>query len=340
MNRGKVLEKLDEIDKEFEYKGKKLSIDNFSSFLVVTRGLPSNEEIEHFVSEHPNDHGLKDLTDHFQTNLTFDKSFINPKNNEKEFNNRFMFIGLNVAARSTDKGKDGKGDSLENWQNFHDPDKNPEMQNNMRKLYIQTNDKLFKGCYITDAIKKAVASNSGKIDSEYFLSSEKLRFSQNDYDVYTGKATAEQKSIVTELDKKRIKSYREKDFNSSHPKSEKVNPTKQLYFSDDDAYNALQENKKTFFKSAYTLLEEMKAVQPRHLLVFGPSANHALQKMKDLQIFRDSNKCSTLIDDATIIKHYAGTDDKADAWFKNQPSIAALHNIRDDKAFTKYDEYI
>lgn len=305
LTKEKVLQKLSKITYKESLADKKgLSIDHFASFLATDPKMPSNDELRKFFADDKvKEYKPTKMYDYFGIKrLTFDNNFI--KDNLSEpFNNKFMFVGLNVAARPNKTG-----DILSNWQNFHDSEYNDNNITNTAKLYVQVNDPKFYGSYVTDAIKKVIESNSGNIEQDYFLSSNfDLSFGQADYDVYKGQASDSEKELVARKDQKRIKKYTGDDAGK-----------------DVQAKQQLQNNKEVFFQSADIFLAEMKAISPEHLLIFGKTAYHALQRMKDLDEFKKIAKYTNLIDDATVLKHYAGYDATFEKWFKDQPSAYSV----------------
>lgn len=318
-----------------------LKVDNFGSFLVTTPEMLSNEDLQNFFEENPKkeDHGPKKLYETMgceSTGLVFDKSFIEENG---DFNNDFMFVGLNAAARyeKEDNSKQKEIYTLAGWQNFHDSEYNNNNITNTAKIYIQTNDKKFHGAYITDAIKRVIDSKASNVEKDFFLSSNiELAFAQADYNVYKNKAKSWEKETVKELDAKRTDVYlkftvedkekEEQENKGIQDKKKWKKFTQPQYKSRDEASQAVQDNKDIFIKSADIILKEMKAVSPKHLLIFGLAAYHALQRMKELDEFKKPAKYTNLIDDATVLKHYAGYADTFEEWFKNQPSPYLAYN--------------
>lgn len=342
LKRKNVINKLMKIKTGFKDldSEKELKVDNFGSFLVTTPQMLSNEDLQKFFEKNPTDHGPKKLYETMEcedTGLVFDKTFIEEENDK--FNNDFMFVGLNAAARyeKEDNGKQKEIYTLAGWQNFHDSEYNNNNITNTAKMYIQTNNKKFRGAYITDAIKRVIDSKASNVEKDFFLSSNiELAFSQDDYNVYKNKAKSWEKETVKELDAKRTDIYlkftvedkekEEQENKGIQNKDDWKKFTQPQYKSRDEASQAVQANKEIFVKSADIILKEMKAVSPKHLLIFGLAAYHALQRMKELDEFKKPAKYANLIDDATVLKHYAGYADTFEEWFKNQPSPYLAYN--------------
>lgn len=332
LKRQDVIKKLMKIETEFkdEDLNEKLKVDSFGSFLVTKPEMLSNEKLQKFFEENPNkdDQGPKKLYETMECKrLVFDKSFIEENG---DFNNNFMFVGLNAAARyeKDDSSKQKETYTLAGWKNFHDSEYNNNNITNTAKIYVQTNDKKFRGAYITDAIKRVIDSKAGNVEKDFFLSSNfNLSFSQADYDVYQGKAKSWEEDLVKNLDSQRTDNYLNRKVTDKNGKD----TTELLYHSKEEASKALQKNKEIFIKSADIILKEMKAVNPKHLLVFGLAAYHALQRMKELDEFKKPAKYTNLIDDATVLKHYAGYADTFKEWFENQPSPYLAYSEKKQK---------
>lgn len=135
-------------------KGKPIGVDSFASFLVTKVDFPSNNKIlKKFKDKKdfkPND---------IKNNLFPKENFEFPSDyfGDKEFEKKYMFVGINAAFRKGDN-------SYNNWGNFRDV-KRPT---NTYKLYIQTNSKIFRGSYITDIIKNVIDSRADKVTTKFF----------------------------------------------------------------------------------------------------------------------------------------------------------------------------
>lgn len=157
--------------------GKELKVHDFSSFLVCENPLPINPVILHDFKGHEADIKPTELLKRYQPDFTFKKSFFNEEK-DQPFNNKYMFVALNVAARAEEN-------DISEWCNFRDT----KLPTNTYKLYLElNNDERFRGSYITDIIKNVVDSDSGNV-SQNFLASGKQALSENNEKVL-GKSAA------------------------------------------------------------------------------------------------------------------------------------------------------
>lgn len=325
--KGKVLEKLGKITYKKSLDDEKgISIDNFASFLVTKPSMPSNNELKKFFEDDVfKEHTPTQLYNHFKIKkLEFDNDFIK-KNLSEPFNNKFMFVGLNVAARPNKTTN-----ILSDWQNFHDSKYNDNNKKNTCRLYVQTNDTRFHGCYITDAIKTVVESDSNDVNKSFFLTTNvDLCFSQADYDVYHNVASELEKKLVLDKDQKRVDTYMNYTKNTGSKKNPiivpwyKVNERK-------EAEKAIKDNKRIFMQSADTFFQEIKNIGPKKLLVFGQKTYHALQQMKGLDKFKKISSYANLIDDAIVLYHYSGYD-TLESHFKTQPCRIPIFEEKETK---------
>lgn len=300
-------------DPDFEFTNEdgtktKLSLDSFGSFLACKDELPSNKELQKILDTDPKKFTPKAIAKGLD--FSFVDSFFDDE--DTEFNNKYMFVGLNVAARSTDKKKNGKlikADTMKDWKNFHDM----ERITNTVKLYVQLNQDRFKGCYITDIIKNTVESNGGKAANDFFLTSyKKISFLHDE----------------AGDDEKRAQQYLAWDrkakanFLSNHPDG-----TYSDRFADEsDALQTVKANKETFKKSVTAFITECNTIKPKHLVVFGGQAYSALKLIKEAAAIK-ANDADTknvnigkLIDNVIWLDHYSGYGKKFTRWFEEQPS--------------------
>jgi len=169
-SKAEIRDELLKIDTGFkDENGEKVGVDSFASFLVTKDDFPTNKEIEKHFSD--KDGNIKHFVpSDVQKDLFSKELFAFPENyfDDSDFHNDYMFAGINAAFR---KGhNDYKG-----WGNFRDI-KNPT---NTYKLYIQTNNALFKGCYITDIVKNVIDSRADNVTKQFF-GKNKLSESDND----------------------------------------------------------------------------------------------------------------------------------------------------------------
>lgn len=290
-----IRDQLEAIDTGIYYDDKELKMDNFGSFTYCKKALPSNTDLQKILDEDSEGLHPKKLMAR-KIDLSFDDSFFDL---DGEFNNNFMFLGINVAARSSDytdkDGKKMKGNNLAGWKNFHDL----ENYQNTFKLYLQINQEKFKGCYITDLIKNSVDSLSGKVLRNFFLEDKKNNSFIHNND---------------EAKEERLKSYN-KWFNSDDdPK-----------YSTEELKELLKQNEIIFNKSIELFVKECNIIKPKQLVVFGNDAHTALNLVKKTQTVKenDSKKdtvnISNLIDNVLWLEHYANVKSFA-KWFKEQPS--------------------
>lgn len=146
------------------------NISMFSSFLSDQKFLPKSETIKNDYKNYLANDTLNtpqekisspNLNKKYGYNSEFKDIFSgkdkapNEFNEDfkSEFNNNFMFLGLNQAVR--------KDNNLNGWKNFHD--KNGRHSQFMLRLRLTLNDLPFRGCYITDILKNVLESNSQKV---------------------------------------------------------------------------------------------------------------------------------------------------------------------------------
>lgn len=269
-----------------------LTMDNFGSFLACKKGLPSIDKLQELADEYGDEFKPNLLREKYHLDFSFDESFFNE---ESPFNNNFMFVGLNAAARGEDKknkkGELTKGDSLSNWKNFHDK-KNFA---NTCKMYVQLSESesepIFKGCYITDLLKNKVDSNSNHISRDFFLlSNEDISFANKNAD-----------------ENERLKKYNE------------------WYGSDDDndMSKLIKSNEDVFKNSVDIFIQECDVIQPKNLVIFGGTAYKALKRFAQTDAVKEydkdhKNKISDLFKNAIWLEHYANTRSLL-SYFKDRP---------------------
>ncbi|GEO47393.1 hypothetical protein [Companilactobacillus kimchii] len=280
-----------------------LKMNNFGSFISCKHGLPNNNDLRKLLKNHPNKFTSKYFYDTEKCDFSFNDSFFG----EEDFNNDYMFLGLNVAARGDDKKDDGgvktKAYTLAGWKNFHDM--NPKTRTNTCKLFMQLNNDRFKGCYITDLIKYKVDSNADHLSRDLFLASNnKCSFLYNSNDIYK---VSNNKDIATVGDK-RIELYKEWYKKDSEDKIRK------------DIHN----NNSIFDKSVQIFIEECNIIQPKHLVAFGGDVYRALKRFKETKAVKSSNASNVnigkLIDNAIWLDHYSGYSKNFIKWFEEQPN--------------------
>lgn len=308
-SKSEIRDELLKIDTGFDGVG----VDSFASFLVTKDKFPSNEDIEEEFEEKnikdftPKDFQLKKFESENNTSdetskVIFDKKsfkFPNDFFNDKEFNNDYMFVGLNAAYRTGDKNYSG-------WGNFRDTDR----PTNTYKLYVQTNDKRFKGNYVTDIIKSYEDSNSGNVMRDFFIDDDEISFLNHPESTSNLDARRIDRLILghyqDELEKakdmlKKVKNdyakNKLKKFNGdSKSRGEYVENKYDLKTSKLPIRSTLMqrcmENKNTLDNSLDIFIKECLIIQPKWLVVFGDDANTVLNKMVASDYFK--NKVDTI----------------------------------------------
>lgn len=291
--------------------GNKIGIDSFASFLDTEEKFPTNGEIRsHFKVKEYDPDKKKDKSESDKKENRLKSSDIKrelfPREgkslkesfslshdffDDKDFNNDYMFVGLNAAFRS---GKE----SYSNWKNFHDT----SLSANTYKLYIQINadeeinpKNRFNGCYITDIIKSVIDSNSGHVIRNLFITSnEDISFFNHPESTpvldakRVGKLALfqcqDEKALVTDMLKKMADDYKKGEREYSEGRYQ-LKEHKKL---DDEELKILSENNRdNLDKSLDIFISECLAVRPKQLVVFGGGASTVIDKMIDSQYFKD-----------------------------------------------------
>jgi len=288
LSKNKVRDNLHKIETGFDKAGDEsgsYTVDNFSSFLYTKEDFPINTDIEEHIKnnftpmsinkrDEEKDNEKKDDKGFFlKDNLVFSDKFFD----NNDFNNNFMFVGLNAAERAGETNYSG-------WKNFHDTKK----PTNTYRLYIQTNDKIFKGCYITDIIKSFTESDSGHVMRNFFIGND-LSFLKD-----------EDSTSKAEVKAKRIEKLAEWQFKDETSKVRqffrkikdgdiyKYNDYKFEVNKVESLIKTVDENKDILTKSMDCFIQECLAVEPKHLVVFGKDAEVILKEMSESNLFREN----------------------------------------------------
>lgn len=273
-----------------------IQMDSFGSFLTYNHKLPDNETIrddyEHELSEELGKGESKflpnNLFDSYHYDFTFNKNFFGTEGNN-EFNNDYMFVAMNVAARP------GKF-SVSNWNNFHDQE-GIKRDQNMLKMNLELNNDRFKGCYATDAIKKVVDSDSSNVSNDFFVSSDaKFSFANNSKDMDDDQRALE----YIRLDEQAAE--RSKKYAKEHGTVDKY---VRRFANEAEAKRAVKENRIIFYKSANVFVEEWKAVQPKQIVTFGGTSTGLLKKMEETEVFKQFPELCEKVNNCKQITHYS-----------------------------------
>lgn len=298
------------------FKG--IGIDSFASFLVTKDEFPSNKYIETRFNEMkienytPKDFQSKSFkskngkSDDSSKALFDKKSFEFPDDffDDEEFNNNYMFVGLNAAFR------EGKNE-YSNWRNFRDI-KRPT---NTYKLYVQTNERTdngkprFGGCYITDVIKHKEDSNSGNVMRD-FLIRNKLSFLNYSLDeLKNGDEDNERVVQFLKWQEKRNQARKTKSVDGINYKKETM--------TGEDFIEMNDENKESLINSVKIFIQECLIVQPKYIIALGEDTKRVLDEMSDSKLFEeiligekevyksDFDVLNKLKNQCTEITHYA-----------------------------------
>lgn len=311
---------LEAIDRKYQVK-----MSGIGSFTTCSVELPSNEEIK---AEFPNLKELRPTTlgammqkkaqktgvklDSWKEGLKFPANFFT---SNQDINDDFMFIALNCAERDTTSNPDQN----QNWSMFHDI----SSPTNTFHLYQELNQDRFKNCYITDAIKNTVMSNSSIIRKQFELTRTYRGLDKKsilDYD-YNKKDV---------LEKHYIKKF--KDFKIStrskrkltEAQQRKVEELRSLNKDKDKALELAKGNQETFKKSVDIFLEECLAIQPKRLVALGNDAFNAVHEMRSVVVNNDKYSHAikkyvlSLIDNMIKFTHYSS------------PSMPALQDVMNE----------
>ncbi|CAJ1199402.1 hypothetical protein CPR19088_GLDEOEPO_00694 [Companilactobacillus paralimentarius] len=291
MSKNEVRDRLLNIDTGFEKAGKDdgdYTIDNFSSFLYTKKEFPTNKDIKNHIKDSFNPMSINKKIEGEENKGFFSKNdleFSNDFFDDSDFNNKFMFVGLNAAERV------GKSDYSE-WKNFHDIKK----PTNTYRLYIQTNNDMFKGCYITDIIKSFTESDSGHVMRNFFIG--------DDFSFLKDKKVTSE----TEIKAKRIEKLAMSQFKDEASNVRKFfsgiinkakNDGKDCISDYDSKYkfevasveslnNIINENQNILNKSMDCFIQECLAVKPDYLIVFGKDAELILKEMSESSLFKEN----------------------------------------------------
>jgi len=260
-----------------------VGVDSFASFLTTKGEFPSNDDIEKKFKERgiesftPKDFQSKKSSSGEKQEALFDKkSFEFPDNffnKDEDFNNKYMFVGLNAAFR------EGKNE-YSNWRNFRDV-KRPT---NTYKLYVQTNERLkkdnkprFGGCYITDVIKHKEDSNAGNVMRD-FLIRNKLSFLNYSLEELKNETT-DNKRVEQFLKWQEKRNQTRKDNSVDGINYKKETMTKE------DFEKMNRENKESLINSVKIFVQECLIVQPEYIIAIGKDAKRVLDEMSKSKLF-------------------------------------------------------
>lgn len=289
LSKNEIRDRLLQINTGFyDESGQDYKVDNFSSFLITKGNFPSNEDISNHIKNNfkPSSIGRKNKAKGTnekgffkKEDLIFPEEFFNDDN----FNNNFMFLGLNAAERA------GKSD-YSGWKNFHDIKK----PTNTYRLYIQTNDSIFQGCYITDVIKSFIESDSGHVMRNFFIGDD-VSFLKNEK--LTSKLRVERVEKMAVAQFKDESSNVKKFFNKVNKMTnsdewiEQINKYNDYEFkvaTVESLENMIDENQKILKKSINCFIKECLAIRPQHLVVFGNDAEMILKEMSQSVLFKNT----------------------------------------------------
>lgn len=291
-------------------KQDKLGLSKFASFLSFKK-LPSNDDIEEKLKgdeTKPSTIDQKELVD-----LHVDLSiFTDPDKSQETFNSKFMFVGLNSAARKKSAGDNQQVSSEDNldWTQFHDL----KIKTPTYKLAFMTNDERFRNCYITDILKDAIDSNAGNIADDYAIDAESKhpgRFLKSE----------NRDELATEMYPKYVKRYEKALVRYSKESSvqvdgdqvtvtykvptaasEKIGP----FFNSKEAYEKeVATNQEKYCQSAKTFIREYQIIQPEQLIVLGEKAQKILCNMEKAKLFDEESGLKEKIENLIEVRHYS-----------------------------------
>jgi len=301
--RKQVKQELDELSSQYD-----VDMSQISSFTTCVHDLPSNEQIKRDFPDLSDVTPLtlgpngdiksskafepNEKTHYANTDVAFPFPFKHPNSkhsqvtenypnffdSEKPVNNEFMFVALNCAERNSEDNEPQEHD----WQMFHDTKRIA----NTYKLYLEINQDRFKNCYITDALKNTVESDSTKVVNQFNL----------------GKS----KSLLQFSDPESLGKYYLENLPDFKNRTDAAAVTET---------NTLGiKNKQTYLLSLNLFIAECTMIQPKQLIVFGGKTSEILQSMKS-DIETHQNELNTdpqilkyviqLIDNLTTFDHYS-----------------------------------
>lgn len=313
-SKAEIRDELLKIDTGFKDGKDEIGVDSFASFLTTKGKFPSNDDIEKEFKERgiesftPKDFQSKKSNSGESQEALFDKnSFEFPDdffNKDEDFNNKYMFVGLNAAFR------EGKNE-YSNWRNFRDV-KRPT---NTYKLYVQTNERLannksrFGGCYITDVIKHKEDSNAGNVMRDFLIRNKLSFLKSSKEDLENGVYDDERVSQFLKWQKNRNENRKNKSADGINYKKETL--------TKDDFKKINEENKKNLLNSVEIFVQECLIIKPKYIIAIGKDAKRVLDEMSKSKLFLevlhneegDSNSeaevLKTLKENCVEITHYA-----------------------------------
>lgn len=272
-----------------------IKMDSFASFLTYKQFLPNKEQIESdFKEELEKDEDSNflpnNLFEKYHYDFNFDENFFADKSiggeGDNEFNDNAMFVAMNVAARP-------EGFSIEGWKNFHDQ-KDMSRDSNILKLNLEVNDPMFRGCYLTDAIKRVTDSNSSNVKNDFFADNSLAEWSfTNDSDDMNDDLRAKK---YMELDEREAKNYEKK-----HPGKK----YERRFESKKDALRSVKQNRIIFYKSANVFVEEWKTIKPERIISLGGTSKKLLERMVKTEVFQQYPGLCKMVEESIQITHYS-----------------------------------
>ena len=289
LKNSEVYEKLTKVKgKDFETKipdEKDLSykpiLSDFASFLSDKEDLASNEKLNTLIPENGNydNFNRREIDNLKHYDFNFKNIFVGDEG-KNEFNNNFMFLGMNCAYRENLKNH--------GWAMFHDNGNSHET--NMLKLRLLINGVNAKGSYITDAIKGFETSKSAEVLKYFFVTNP-------DYSFNESKITDEQRALKIRQWNYRTKRAKEtkilgnkkldqrNDSNGDLTSDEKEEIRKavdvkfpklraeQLEIKENDSELKLIKNNRNIYENSIRILiHELDVIYPKQVVVFGISS--------------------------------------------------------------------
>lgn len=346
-----------EYDTEIKDAGKSISIDNFGSFINDVSDLPSNETLEqkfssslqNGVSKEDNDFKREEIKKFYNTDFRYKNLKL-----DDEFNDNFMFLGMNCAYRPNLH--------VENWKMFHDVDDRPD-DINMLRLRLLINNIDAKGCYITDVLKHTVDSNSGHIVDEFFLRDQKLSFNEADSESMNRRRAEK----LLAWDTKALENKAKMDLRKKRAEEEGIDKSNYKLNSTEEervvaevdkkiqsgeltlehknlkqAMKDVEDNKKVYEQSIKILIHELDAIYPKQIVIFGTAKGNAqknsntglvhmvakskqfdeYKKDESLGHYHDGSELRKLLENFVSVTHYSS---------RSQPSLRDVFmNCRND----------
>ncbi|MFD1548988.1 hypothetical protein [Levilactobacillus fuyuanensis] len=312
---GEVLNGLEGVETGFFIPGSKDKSGNpievklkYMSSIIAFKKLPTNDAIKVAVAHNEKVDGVTptNIEKSIDIDLSVDDTIFTDKSQrDQPFNSDYMFVGLNIAARKKEPDADGA------WGQFHDM----EFKTPTYKFAFMTNDKRFRGCYITDILKNTVDSSSANISDDYFVDME-----EKQPGMFLDESDENVKKLAVKGYPKYVKRYRSELVKNADSVETVVEDGKVIsrytrdlrnvgadtFIESSEDYEAVvRENQQKYRRSAELFIQEYQIIQPKHLIVLGKKAQQVVQNMRADGLFENNPEVARLADTLIEAQHYS-----------------------------------